>query len=158
MTTDCLLNYQFSTWTFEAQNTLRTCFVHKVFFVLTFRAICVHNKIWQCSVLSLEFSCKGKYLSEALIFASTNPQYDDRFLIELQVQYMRIPSSEHSQKMFCTQIVFLFLFWHSEQFVYTHNRFWQCSELGIFMCWTDNSMDNLFSYCGLVDSRISMYF
>jgi hypothetical protein len=35
----------------------------------------------------------GKYLSEALIFASTNPQYDNRLLIELQVQYMKIPSS-----------------------------------------------------------------
>ena len=37
----------------------------------------------------------GKSLSEALIFASTNPQYDDRLFIELQVQYMRIASSEH---------------------------------------------------------------
>ena len=27
----------------------------------------------------------GKSLSEALIFASTNPQYEDRFFIELQV-------------------------------------------------------------------------
>ena len=27
----------------------------------------------------------GKYLSEALIFASTNPQYDDRLFFELQV-------------------------------------------------------------------------
>jgi hypothetical protein len=35
----------------------------------------------------------GKSLSEALIFASTNPQYDDRLFIELQVQYMKIPSS-----------------------------------------------------------------
>ena len=32
-------------------------------------------------------------MSEALIFASTNPQYDDRLFIELQVQYMKIPSS-----------------------------------------------------------------
>ena len=29
----------------------------------------------------------GKSLSEALIFASTNPQYDDRMFIELQFQY-----------------------------------------------------------------------
>ena len=36
--------------------------------------------------------CTGKSLSEALFFASTNPQYDDRFFIELQVQYMKIPS------------------------------------------------------------------
>ena len=37
----------------------------------------------------------GKSLSEALIFASTNPQYDNRLFIELQVQYMKIPSSEY---------------------------------------------------------------
>ena len=37
----------------------------------------------------------GKSLSEALIFASTNPQYDDRLFIELQIQYMKIASSEH---------------------------------------------------------------
>ena len=36
----------------------------------------------------------GKSSSEALIFASTNPQYDDRLFIELQVQYMKIPSSK----------------------------------------------------------------
>ena len=30
-----------------------------------------------------------------------------------------------------------------------------CSELGIFMYWSGNSMDNLLSYCGLVDARIS---
>ena len=30
----------------------------------------------------------GKSLSEALIFASTNPQYDDRLFTELQVQYV----------------------------------------------------------------------
>ena len=43
----------------------------------------------------------GKSLSEALIFASTNPQYDDRLFIELQVQYMKIPSSN----LLCTEIV-----------------------------------------------------
>ena len=31
-----------------------------------------------------------------LILASTNPQYDKRLVIELQVQYMKTPSSEHS--------------------------------------------------------------
>ena len=40
----------------------------------------------------------------------------------------------------CTQIGFLFR--HSEQFMYT-----TCSELEIFM-------NNLSSYCGLVDARI----
>ena len=52
----------------------------------------------------------GKSLSEAHIFASTNPQYDDRLFIELQVQYMKIAISEHAQNMLCTQIVFCFCF------------------------------------------------
>ena len=37
----------------------------------------------------------GKSFLEALIFASTNPQYDDRLFIELRAQYMKIASSEH---------------------------------------------------------------
>ena len=48
-----------------------------------------------------------KSLSEALIFASTSPQYDDRLFIKLQVQYMKIPSSNlgrtcYVQKLFPT--------------------------------------------------------
>ena len=50
----------------------------------------------------------GKSLSEALIFPSTNQQYDNRLFIELQVQYMKIPSSELGENMLCTQIVFCF--------------------------------------------------
>ena len=38
----------------------------------------------------------GKSMSEALIFASTNPQYDNRLFIELPVQYMKIPSSKYT--------------------------------------------------------------
>jgi hypothetical protein len=48
-----------------------------------------------CNNLSfpyLSIVSTGKSLSEALIFASTNPQYDDRLFIELQVQYMKIPA------------------------------------------------------------------
>ena len=48
----------------------------------------------------------GKSLSEALIFASTNPQYDDILFSELQVQYMKMPSSEHGENMLCTEIDF----------------------------------------------------
>ena len=48
----------------------------------------------------------GKSLSKALIFASTNPQYDDRLFTELQVEYMKIPSSQHGENMLCTEIVF----------------------------------------------------
>ena len=43
--------------------------------------------------LELKVGHTGKSLSEALIFASTNPQYDNRLFIELQGQYMKIPSS-----------------------------------------------------------------
>ena len=50
----------------------------------------------------------GRSLSEALLLASINPQYDDKLFIELQVQYMKIPSSEHVENMLCTQIGFCF--------------------------------------------------
>ena len=63
----------------------------------------------------------GKSLSEALIFASTNPQYDNRLFIDLRVQYMKIPSSEHGENILrtcCLHVLPLFS---------------PCSELGIFM-------------------------
>ena len=41
---------------------------------------------------SIKIKCKS--LPEALIFASTNPQYGEILFIELQVQYVKIPSSE----------------------------------------------------------------
>ena len=44
-------------------------------------------------------SITGKSMSEALIFASTKPQYDNRLFIELPAQYMKIPSSEHGENM-----------------------------------------------------------
>ena len=47
----------------------------------------------------------GKSFSEGLVLTSTNPQYDKRLSIELPVQCMKIPSSEHCQNMLCTQIV-----------------------------------------------------
>ena len=45
----------------------------------------------------------GKSLSEAYIFVSTNPQYEDRLFIELQVQCMKIPSSEHVVYINCSE-------------------------------------------------------
>ena len=70
----------------------------------------------QCKILqfhylalqSLKQFCTGKSFSEALILPTTNPQYDKRLFIELPVQYMKIPSSEHVENMLCTQIVFCF--------------------------------------------------
>ena len=37
-----------------------------------------------------------------------------------------------------------------KQFVYT-----KCSDLALFMYWTHDSMNNLSSFCGLGDARIS---
>ena len=47
---------------------------------------------------------RGKYLNfpEALILASTNPQYDKRLFIELRVQYIKITNSEHVENMLRT--------------------------------------------------------
>ena len=49
--------------------------------------------------------------------------------------------------MLCTQIGFLF--WHSEQFMFT-----TCSEFVVFMQWTGKLMNNLLSYYRLIDTRI----
>ena len=43
----------------------------------------------------------GKSFSEALILASTNPQYYKRLFVELPVQHMKTTSREHGKNMFC---------------------------------------------------------
>ena len=58
-----------------------------------------------------------KSLSEALIFASTNPQYDDRLLIEFQVQNMKIPST-NLERTCCVQKLFL-----TFRTIFVHNMF-----------------------------------
>ena len=63
-----------------------------------------------------EVTGTGKSLLEALIFASTNPQYDNRLFIELQVQHMKIPSSCCVQKLFLTF-----------RTIFVHNMFSPCS-------------------------------
>jgi len=63
----------------------------------------------------------GKSLSDALIFASTNPQYDDRLTIELQVQYMKITSSNLGRTC-CVQKLFL-----TFRTFFVHNMFSPCS-------------------------------
>ena len=64
---------------------------------------------------------KGKSMSEALIFASTNPQYDNRLFIELQVQYMKISSSNLGRTC-CIQKLFL-----TFRTIFVHNVFSPCS-------------------------------
>ena len=55
----------------------------------------------------------GKSFSEALILASTNPQYDKRLLIELPVQHMKTTCAwqKHVLRIFCscsTLVVFMY--------------------------------------------------
>ena len=66
-------------------------------------------------------SLSGKSLSEALIFASTNPKYDNWLFIELQVLYMKISSSNLGRTR-CVQKLFL-----TFRTIYVHNRFSPCS-------------------------------
>jgi hypothetical protein len=63
----------------------------------------------------------GKSLSEALIFPSINPQYDHRLFIELQVQYMKIPSS-NMRRTFWVQKLFL-----TFRTIFVHSMFSPCS-------------------------------
>ena len=73
------------------------------------------------------------------------------------------PWGEHEKNMLCTQ--FLSVSVLTFRTTYVINMFFPmfsqyspmfstCSELGIFMYWTGNSLDNLLLYCGLVDARI----
>ena len=92
----------------------------------------------------------GKSFSEALILTSTNPQYDKRLFIELPVQYKKTICSEHVVYTNCSERQN-----KNKKTICVHNMFSWCSELVVFMYWTGNSMNNLLSYCGLVDARIS---
>jgi hypothetical protein len=69
-------------------------------------AIGIANKIYQhfesVNKNDIFNEVTGKSMSEALIFASTNPRYDDRLFIELPVKYMKIPSSEHGENLMRT--------------------------------------------------------
>ena len=81
----------------------------------------------------------GKSFSEALILATTNPQYDKRLFID------------QAQNMLCTWIV-LKVKTKTKKPIYVHTMFWACS----FHARTGKSIHNNFlSYCGLVVARIS---
>ena len=75
------------------------------------------------TILTLFFSwlITGKSLSETLVFASTNPQYDDRLFIELQAQYIKIPNS-NLQRTCCVPKLFL-----TFRTFFAHNMFSPCS-------------------------------
>ena len=76
------------------------------------------------SVSPVSILSTGKSLSEALIFASTNPQYDDRLFIDLRLQYKENTSSEHVVYKNCFECQNK----NRKQFLYT-----TCSELVYFL-------------------------
>ena len=65
----------------------------------------------------------GKFLSEALIFASTNQQYDDRLFIFHEKCKFRIPAEHvvYTNCCFCFVLTF--------RTILVHNMFCRCCEL-----------------------------
>ena len=61
----------------------------------------------------------GKSLSEALIFASTNPQYDDRLFIDLQLLTQKNTNSEHVMYKNCFEC-------QNKKTIFVHNMFSTC--------------------------------
>ena len=72
----------------------------------------------------------GKSLSEALIFASTNPQYEDRFFIVYENCKLRIPAKHvvYTNCGFCFVLTF--------RTMLVHNMSCRCCELlkKIYLC------------------------
>ena len=102
------------------------------FWFILIGPLCIGN-IWEKVAWDYEFMFRflvsvdkytGKSLWEALLFA------------------------EHGENMMCTKIVLNV--WNNFCTQHVLPRF----ELGIFMYWICNSMNNLLSYCGLVDEKI----
>ena len=81
-----------------------------------------HHIEWRV-ILKIKLRITGKSLSEALIFASTNPQYHSRLFIEFQVQHMKIPGSNLG-RICCVQKLFLTFRTIS---IFVHNMFSPCS-------------------------------
>ena len=68
--------------------------------------------------------CTGKSLSEALIFASTNPQYDDRFVHWITGSIHEKSKLKPGENMLCTEIVSDI----QTSDIFDHNMFYPCSE------------------------------
>ena len=88
-----------------------------------------------CPFLSWAKKYAGKSMSKALIFAPTNPKYDNRLFIELRVQYMKTTSSEHVY-INCSECQ------NKKQFLYT-----VCSPrvLPMFWAWNFHVINWLFN-------------
>ena len=60
----------------------------------------------------------GKSFSEALILASTNPQFEKRLFMDLPVQYIKTTSSEHVVYINCFECQN-----KNKKTIYVHNMF-----------------------------------
>ena len=71
--------------------------------------ISFHIWTWELNTIQLQASDiighTGKSLSEALIFASTNPQYDNRSFIEFTSSIYDNAKLKPGENMLCTEIV-----------------------------------------------------
>ena len=86
-------------------------------------------------------SVTGKSVSEALILAWVNPQYDDRLFIDLQLLTQKNTNSEHVVYKNCFECQ-------------NKNKTNFCTQ-HVLNLYFSRSMNNLSSYCGLTDSRMS---
>ena len=101
--------------------------------------------LWNCRQQGKSMAT-GKSFSEALILESVNPQYDDRLFIHSWIQYKKNTSWEHDVYKHCFEDQNK----NKKQCLYT-----TCSEVVFFLYWSQESMNNLSSYCGLTDWRMS---
>jgi hypothetical protein len=108
----------------------------------------VQQSIEKIGICFTEFSSiTDKSLSEALIFSSIWRQIVHWITSSVHENCKLRTWGEHVvyTNCFCFDI---------QKNLCTQHVFSPCYELGIFMYWTGNSMNNLLSYCGLVDTKI----
>ena len=91
---------------------------------------------WYFNLTNNRFT--GKSFSEALIFASVNPQYDKRLFIEFPEKYKFTTC--------CVQKLFFCFCFDIQNNI--------CTQHVLNLYFSGNSMNNLSSYCGLTDSRM----
>ena len=80
----------------------------------------------------------GKSVSEALIFESFNPQYDERLFIESPEKY--------KFRTCCAQKLFFCFYFDIQNNI--------CTQYVLNLYFLGDSMNNLSSYCGLTDSKM----
>ena len=98
-------------------------------------------------VIVIKLIHTGKSLSKALIFPLTNPQYDDRWFIELQVQYIKIPSSNMGRRCSVQKLFLTF------RTIFVHNMFFPCSAKRRA---SDKDLPVLFSCVTIATSRVNL--